>query len=73
MPRFFDWARAEDTFTLWSTALVNRNYTLQCTIDLGSYNWITLTNLTAQVPVLTFIDTSAPADTNRFYRLILNP
>jgi len=55
------------------TSLVNRNYTLQYTGDLGNPNWITLTNLTAALPVLTVTDTTAPVNTNRFYRLKLNP
>jgi hypothetical protein len=53
--------------------LVNRNYTLQYTGNLGSPNWITLTNLTAAQPVLTVTDPGPPASTNRFYRLKLNP
>ena len=41
--------------------------------DLGNPSWTTLTNLTAALPVLTVTDTAAPANTNRFYRLMLNP
>jgi hypothetical protein len=72
VPQFFSSARNGNNFTLAWTSLVNRNYTLQYTGDLGSPNWITLTNLTAALPVLTVTDTAAPANTNRFYRLILN-
>jgi hypothetical protein len=63
---------AGNNFTLSWTALVNRNYTLQYNGDLGSTNWITLTNLTAALSVLTVTDT-APVNTNRFYRVKLNP
>jgi hypothetical protein len=62
-----------NNFTFSWTALVNRNYTLQYTGDLGNTNWTTLTNLTSALPVLTVTDTTAPANTNRFYRLMLNP
>jgi hypothetical protein len=73
VPQFFSPARNGSNFTLSWASLVNRNYTLQYTGDLGRPNWITLTNLTAVLPVLTVTDTAAPANTNRFYRLILNP
>ena len=73
VPQFFSSARNGNNFTLSWTALVNRNYTLQYTGDLGSTNWITLTNLTAALPVLTVTDPGPPVNTNRFYRLSLNP
>jgi hypothetical protein len=73
VPQFFSSARNGSNFTLSWTALVNRNYTLQYTGNLGSPNWITLTNLTAAQPVLTVTDPGPPASTNRFYRLKLNP
>ena len=73
MPQFFNSAKDGNNFTLSWTALVNRNYTLQYNGDLVSTNWITLTNLTAALPVLTVTDLGAPANTNRFYRLSLNP
>ena len=73
VPQFFSSAGNGNNFTLSWTALVNRNYTLQYNGDLSSTNWITLTNLTAALPVLTVTDPGAPANTNRFYRLILNP
>jgi hypothetical protein len=73
VPQFFSPARNGNNFALAWTSLVNSNYTLQYTGDLGTSNWTTLTNLTAALPVLTVTDTAAPANTNRFYRLILNP
>jgi hypothetical protein len=73
VPQFFSSAKNGNNFTLSWTALVNRNYTLQYNGDLVSTNWITLTNLTAALPVLTVTDLGAPANTNRFYRLSLNP
>jgi hypothetical protein len=73
VPQFFGSARNGNNFTLSWTALVNRNYTLQYTGDLAGTNWITLTNLTAGLPVLTVTDPGPPTSTNRFYRLVLNP
>jgi hypothetical protein len=72
-PQFLNIAEKTNSFTLAWTALANRNYTLQYTGDLSSPSWTTLTNLTGALPVLTVTDTAAPANTNRFYRLILNP
>jgi hypothetical protein len=46
---------------------------VQWTDNLATTNWITLTNLTTTLPTMTVTDASAPADTNRFYRIILNP
>jgi len=60
VPQFFSLARNGNNFTLAWTALVNRNYTLQYTGNLGSPNWITLTNLTAALPVLTVTDPGRP-------------
>ena len=73
VPQFYQSAGNGNNFTLSWTALVNRNYTLQYTGDLSNTNWTTLTNLTSALPVLTMTDTTAPANTNRFYRLMLNP
>ena len=73
VPQFFSSTRNGNNFTLSWASLVNRNYTLQYTGNLGSTNWITLTNLTSASPVLTVTDPGPPASTNRFYRLILNP
>ncbi len=73
VPQFFSSAGNGNNFTLSWTALVNRNYTLQYNGDLSSTNWTTLTNLTAAQPVLTVTDLGASVNTNRFYRLILNP
>ena len=56
----------------WST-LLNRNYSVQWTDNLLNTNWSTLTNLTSTLPTLTVTDTSVPANTNRFYRITLNP
>ena len=73
-PQFFKTAFGTNGFAITWTSLLNRNYTVQYTGDLGnSSDWVTLTNLTAALPVLTVTDTAAPVNTNRFYRLILNP
>jgi hypothetical protein len=71
--QFFYPTRNGNNLTLSWTALVNRNYTVQYTDNLGSPNWIQLTNLTAAQTVLTVTDPALPANTNRFYRLMLNP
>jgi hypothetical protein len=60
-------------FALTATAWLARNYTVQWTADLANPVWTTLTNLTATLPTLTVTDAGAPANTNRFYRIILNP
>jgi hypothetical protein len=72
-PAFFYNARSANGFTVSWGALLNRNYSVQWNGDLGTTNWVTFTNLTAPLPTLTVTDTSAPANTNRFYRIILNP
>jgi CotH kinase protein/Concanavalin A-like lectin/glucanases superfamily/Lamin Tail Domain len=72
-PQFFNAGQNAGGFALTFTTLINRNYTLEYTADLGNPNWITLTNLTTASPVLTVTDITAPANTNRFYRIILNP
>jgi hypothetical protein len=72
-PQLFSPARSTNGFVITWTALINQNYTVQWTDDLATTNWITLTNLTTTLPTMTVTDASAPADTNRFYRIILNP
>jgi hypothetical protein len=72
-PAFFSNARSTNGFAISWSALLNRNYSVQWNSDLGITNWVTFTNLTATLPTLTVTDTSAPANTNRFYRIVLNP
>jgi hypothetical protein len=72
-PQIFSSVKNTNGFGITSTALLNRNYTVQWTGNLGSTNWTTLTNLTTTMPTMTVTDASAPANTNRFYRIILNP
>jgi hypothetical protein len=72
-PAIFSAGKATTGFAITWTALLNQNYTVKWTGDIASANWITLTNLTANSPVIRVTDTAAPANTNRFYRLILNP
>jgi hypothetical protein len=71
-PQFFNAATATNGFVLSWTALLNRNYTVQYNGDLNSTNWLTLTNLTVTTPVMTAID-PVSTNTNRFYRIVLNP
>jgi len=71
-PQFFNAATATNGFALSWTALLNRNYTVQYNGDLNTTNWLTLTNLTVAAPVMTVID-PASTNTNRFYRVVLNP
>jgi len=71
-PQFFNAATATNGFALSWTALLNRNYTVQYNGNLNTTNWLTLTNLTVTTPVMTVID-PASTNTNRFYRVVLNP
>jgi hypothetical protein len=71
-PQFFNAATATNGFALSWTALLNRNYTVQYNGNLNTTNWLTLTNLTVATPVMTVID-PASINTNRFYRVVLNP
>ncbi|HEX7469405.1 MAG TPA: CotH kinase family protein [Verrucomicrobiae bacterium] len=73
VPQFFNAARGANGFVLSWTALLNRNYTVQYNGNLNTTNWLTLTNLTATTPVMTVIDPGASTNTNRFYRVVLNP
>jgi hypothetical protein len=72
-PQIFGTVKNTNGFVISWTALLNENYSVLWTGDLGSGNWTTLTNLTATLPTMTVTDTSAPANTNRFYQVILNP
>jgi CotH kinase protein/Concanavalin A-like lectin/glucanases superfamily/Lamin Tail Domain len=72
-PGFYAQLNNTNGFMIAWTALLNRNYTVQYIGDLTRTDWITLTNLTATLPVVSVTDTTAPANTNRFYRVILNP
>jgi hypothetical protein len=72
-PQFFNPAQSTNGFAVTWTALLNRNYSVQYNSDLTTTNWVTFTNLTATLPTVTVTDNSAPANTNRFYRIILNP
>jgi hypothetical protein len=72
-PQIFESAKNTNGFALTWTALVNQNYSVQWTANLTSTNWTTLTNLTVTQPVISTIDSAAPATTNRFYRIIRNP
>jgi hypothetical protein len=72
-PQFYGAASSAQGFRLSWTALLDRNYTVQYNGDLSTTNWQFLTNLTTASPVVTIFDPSAPSQTNRFYRLILNP
>jgi hypothetical protein len=60
-------------FSILWTALLNKNYTVQWTGDLAGTHWTTFTNVTSTLPTMTVTDVSAPANTNRFYRIVLNP
>jgi hypothetical protein len=72
-PQIFGTVKSTNGFVITWTALLNQNYTVQWTDDLASTNWNTLTNLTSTLPTMTVTDAGAPANTNRFYRIILNP
>jgi hypothetical protein len=72
-PQIFSPAKKTSGFAITWTALINQNYTVEWTDNLASPHWTTLTNRTSTLPTLTVVDTAAPAKTNRFYRIILNP
>ena len=72
-PALFDSAGSTNGFAISWSALLNRNYSVQWNGDITTTNWVTFTNLTATLPTATVTDTTAPANTNRFYRIILNP
>ncbi|MEI9866432.1 MAG: CotH kinase family protein [Limisphaerales bacterium] len=71
-PGIFGGVKSTNGFVITWTALLNQNYTVQWTDNLGLTNWNTLTNLNASLTEMTVTDASASADTNRFYRVILN-
>jgi CotH kinase protein/Concanavalin A-like lectin/glucanases superfamily/Lamin Tail Domain len=72
-PTIFSTVKNPGGFIISWTALLNQNYTVEWTDNLLDTNWTTLTNLTSTLPTMTVTDTTAPAGTNRFYRIILNP
>ena len=71
-PHIFNSVENTNGFDITWTSLLGQNYTVQWASDLSSANWTTLTNLTSTLPTTTVIDATAPADTNRFYRIIMN-
>jgi len=73
VPQSFHAAAAAYGIALSWTGLSNRNYTVQYNGDLTTTNWLTLTNLTATTPIITVIDPGVFTNTNRFYRVVLNP
>ena len=72
-PKVYNTTKNAGGFVLTATALLDQNYTVQWTGDLALTNWTTLTNFTTTTPTMTVTDAAAPAATNRFYRIILNP
>jgi len=60
-------------FRLTWTALLYQNYSAQFVGYPSDTNWATFANVTATLPVMTVYDTNAPAGTNRYYRVVLNP
>jgi hypothetical protein len=72
-PKIFGSVKNTNGFNLTWTTLLNQNYTVQWSGNLASVNWTTLTNLTCTQPTMTVTDNTGPANTNRFYRIILNP
>jgi hypothetical protein len=72
-PQIFGTVKNTSGFVITWASLVNQNYTVQWTGDLTGTNWTILTNLTSTLPTTTVTDATAPANTNRFYRIIMNP
>jgi hypothetical protein len=73
VPQSFHAAAATNGIALSWTGLLNSNYTVQYNGNLATTNWLTLTNLTATTLVITVIDPAGFTNTNRFYRVMLNP
>ncbi|HWD91524.1 MAG TPA: lamin tail domain-containing protein [Verrucomicrobiae bacterium] len=73
VPQCFNPSRTVNGFSFAWTTLIDRNYTVLFNDSLNGGAWQTLTNLTSTTPVLREADTSAPANTNRFYRVLLDP
>lgn len=73
VPQWIGAGAATNGFKLTWTALLYQNYSAQYVGDPAVTNWTTFTNITATAPVMTVYDTSAPAGTNRYYRVVLNP
>jgi hypothetical protein len=71
-PNIFGAAESTNGIAITWTTLLDRNYTVQWNANLSTTNWTTLTNLTATAFSVTVTDTAA-LNTNRFYRIILNP
>jgi len=72
-PTIFSAVDNPNGFVITWNALLNRNYSVQWTDNLATTNWTMLTNLTSTLPTITVTDTTVTANTNRFYRIILNP
>ncbi len=72
-PSIFGGAITGKGFVINWTALLNQKYTVQWLNKIGDTHWTTLTNVTSTLPVMTVIDEDAPANTNRFYRIIFSP
>jgi hypothetical protein len=72
-PHIFNSVANSNGFVITWTSLLDQNYTVQWASDLSTANWTTLTNLTSALPTTTVIDATAPANANRFYRIIMNP
>jgi hypothetical protein len=71
-PNIFRAVQNTNGMAITWTTLLDRNYTVQWTGDLAATNWNTLTNLTSTSFTAAVTD-PAPSNTNRFYRIILNP
>lgn len=72
-PQVFNGIVQTNGFMIKWTALLNSNYTVQYSGDLAGSNWMTLTNVTANLPTMQVVDPNYPTGTNRFYRILLNP
>ena len=72
-PQFFSSNKNAGGFAITWTSLLNQNYSVQWNGSLATTNWVTLTNLTAMLPTMTVTDTTTSANSNRFYRVIMNP
>src|SRR5581483_6559960 len=72
-PQIFRAIRGATDFSLSWTTFIGVSYTVQYTDNLESAAWQPLTNFIATSPNATFTDAAVPLETNRFYRILVNP
>jgi hypothetical protein len=72
-PKIFGTVKKTNSFVITRTALLDQNYAVKWSVNLNAANWTRLTNLTSILTGMTVTDATMFTDTNRFYRVVLNP